>query len=28
MSRAGFSYAISKKVLMDMNKNEIEGQEI
>ena len=28
MSRAGFSYAISKKVLIDMNKNEIESQEI
>ena len=28
MSRAGFSYAISKKVLIDMDKNEIESQEI
>ena len=28
MSRAGFSYTISKKVLIDMDKNEIEGQEI
>ena len=28
LSRAGFSYTISKKVLIDMDKNEIEGQEI
>ncbi len=28
MSRAGFSYSISKKVLIDMDKNEIESKEI
>ena len=28
LSRAGFSYAISKKVLIDMDKNEIENHEL
>ena len=28
LSRAGFSYAISKRVLIDMDKNEIEGYEL